>query len=53
MMPGVAKLIANRSNPSSAFRKTVMVHTMICSWLIGEVASMLRGSLLVIAGIPR
>ena len=44
MMPGVAKLIASRSKPSSAFRNTVMVHTRICTPLMGAVASRLRGS---------
>jgi hypothetical protein len=49
----VAKLMASKSNPSSAFSKTVTVQTKICTTLIGEVASKLRGSLLLIDGIPR
>ena len=43
-MPGDAKLIESTSNPSSAFRATVIATTMTCCAVIGERASVSRGS---------
>ena len=43
-IPEVAKLMARTSKPSSALSITVTMHTMICSRVIADVASRLRGS---------
>ena len=46
-MPGEAKLIESTSNPSSAFRATVIATTSTCCAVIGEWASVSRGSALM------
>jgi hypothetical protein len=47
-MPGDAKLMDSTSNPSSAFRPTVIATTTTCIRLIADLAMTSRGSVLTI-----
>ena len=53
MAGGEAKLIESTSNPSSAFKATVIATTSTCNGRIGEVAIVSRGSLFMfLSGTP-